>query len=179
MNRSKALRIVVIKNMFHPKETVAPGFVEELQEDLDGECGRLGPIEKMTVFERHPEGVVILKYGTAYAAEQCVKLMNNRFFAGRKLQCFYWDGATDFTKAVYVERPPAATAATAAAAAAAAAAAGSSGGAAAQPEAPSAATSTATVMDEEAEEEARLEAFGEELDNQELPPEFALEVEGD
>jgi hypothetical protein len=170
----------VIKNLFHPKETSAPGFVEELQEDLDAECGRLGPLEKMTIFERHPEGVVILKYGTAYAAEQCVKLMNNRFFAGRKLQCFYWDGATDYTKAIFVERPAAgAGAAAAAAAAAAATATAAASAAAAAAEAPSAATSTATVMDEEAEEEARLEAFGEELDNQELPPEFALEVEGE
>ena len=105
--------------MFHPKEAAAtPGFFEELQEDLGEECGKMGPLEKVTIFERHPEGVVILKYGTAFAAEQCVKLMNNRFFAGRKLQCFYWDGATDYTKAVYVDRSAAHVAESATAAAA-------------------------------------------------------------
>lgn len=166
----------MVKNLFHPREAAAtPGFFDELQEDLGEECGRLGPLEKVTIFERHPEGVVILKYATAFAAEQCVKLMNNRFFAGRKLQCFYWDGATDYTKAVYVDRSAAHAQAAAAGAAAAAAAEGGAGAAAV----PSAATSMATVMDEDAEEEARLEAFGEELDNQELPPEFALEVEGE
>lgn len=153
----------MVKNLFHPREAAAtPGFFDELQEDLGEECGRLGHLEKVTIFERHPEGVVILKYATAFAAEQCVKLMNNRFFAGRKLQCFYWDGATDYTKAVYVDRSAAHAAAAARTAAAAAAAA-----------------TTSTVIDEDAEEEARLEAFGEELDNQELPPEFALDVEGE
>lgn len=137
--------------------------MEELQEDLEGECKKLGPIEKMTIFEKHPEGVVIIKFGTAYAAEQCVKLMNGRFFGGRKLQSFYWDGATDYTKAIYVEKPAAPAAATAAVSAGAS-------------DTSSAATSSAAVMDEEAEEERRLEEFGDYLDNQELPPELELEV---
>lgn len=118
----------------------------------------------MTIFERHPEGVVIIKFGTAYAAEQCVKVMNGRFFAGRKLQAFYWDGSTDYTKVVYVERGEEGG--------------GEGGGGGGGGGSGSASTNTtvATVMDEEAEEERRLDAFGEELDNQELPEEFALEV---
>eukprot|EP00624_Nannochloropsis_granulata_P006634 evm.model.NODE_499_length_36058_cov_18.539797.9 len=164
----KALRIVVVKNMFHPTQCQAPGFVEELQEDLEGECSALGPLEKMTIFERHPEGVVVIKFGTAFAAEQCVKLMNGRFFAGRKLQSSYWDGSTDYTKAVFrAERPHATT--------------GTEGEGSGQgeEEGSGAAGSTGvfTTEDEEAaEEERRLAEFGDELDNQELPPEFQLEV---
>ncbi len=163
LNRATALRIVVVKNMFHPRECRTAGFVEELQEDLAGECGALGPIEKMTIFERHPEGVVIIKFGTAYAAEGCVKLMNGRFFAGRKLQSFYWDGSTDYTKAVW--REPQAAPAPAA-----------EGEAAGEAAAPGSSTVTTLADDEEAEEERRLAEFGDELDNQELPPEFQLDV---
>lgn len=164
----KALRIVVVKNMFHPTQCQAPGFVEELQEDLEGECSSLGPLEKMTVFERHPEGVVVIKFGTAFAAEQCVKLMNGRFFAGRKLQSSYWDGSTDYTKAVFrAERPHATTGAE------------EEGGGQGEEEGSGEAGSTFvfTTEDEEAaEEDRRLAEFGDELDNQELPPEFQLEV---
>ena len=166
----KALRIVVVKNMFHPTECQAPGFVEELQEDLEGECSALGPLEKMTIFERHPEGVVVIKFGTAFAAEQCVKLMNGRFFAGRKLQSSYWDGSTDYTKAVFrAERPPTTTGAEGEGGG------GQEGGEEGTGEA--GATALSTMEDEEAaEEERRLAEFGDELDNQELPPEFQLEV---
>lgn len=31
--------------------------MEDLQRDLDRECSACGPVEKITVFERHPEGV--------------------------------------------------------------------------------------------------------------------------
>ena len=102
--------------------------------------------------------------------------MNDRFFAGRKLQCFYWDGATDYTKAVYVEPRPASSAA------AVAAAAGSEdgGGGGEKPAAAGAAAAgAAMVVDQEEEEERRLEEFGDYLDNQELPPELELEVEGE
>jgi len=164
----KALRIVVVKNMFYPTECQAPGFVEELQGDLEGECSALGPLEKMTIFERHPEGVVVIKFGTAFAAEQCVKLMNGRFFAGRKLQSSYWDGSTDYTKAVFrAERPPTAAVAEGEGE--------GEGGEEGRGEA--GATALSTMEDEEAaEEERRLAEFGDELDNQELPPEFQLEV---
>jgi len=164
----KALRIVVVKNMFYPTECQAPGFVEELQGDLEGECSALGPLEKMTIFERHPEGVVVIKFGTAFAAEQCVKLMNGRFFAGRKLQSSYWDGSTDYTKAMFrAERPPTAAVAEGEGE--------GEGGEEGRGEA--GATALSTMEDEEAaEEERRLAEFGDELDNQELPPEFQLEV---
>lgn len=168
----KALRIVVVKNMFEPSDCESAEFIEDLRKDLEIECTALGPLEKMTIFERHPEGVIVIKFGTAFAAEQCVKLMNGRFFAGRKLQSFYWDGSTDYTKANYKDRQ----------------------------------TTTRTSWDhgkvtfissegndrayegrepteftlaedgEDTEEEKRLADFGAELDNQDLPEEFQLEV---
>jgi hypothetical protein len=115
--------------------------VEELRDDLEDECSKLGPLEKITVFDRHPEGVVIIKFGTAFAAEQCIKTMNGRYFGGRKLQCIYWDGVTDFTKTVYRDPTPS----------------GPPG------EGP---PSVAHHGDEEDDEDRRLDEFGDELDNQ-------------
>lgn len=131
VNRSSALKIVVIENMFRPEEFNDPSFSEELERDIATECEKLGPLEKITVFEKNPKGVVIVKFGTAYAASECIRLFNGRFFAGRKLRCHYWDGVTDYT-----------------------------------------------VKDHH-EEEARLEELGDWLEQQDLPDEFKIRVEGE
>ena len=34
---------------------------------------------------------------SAFAASECIKLMNKRWYAGRQLSATYWDGATDYT----------------------------------------------------------------------------------
>lgn len=33
---------------------------------------------------------------SALHAEECIKLMNGRFFDGREINCHYWDGKTDY-----------------------------------------------------------------------------------
>ena len=77
--------------------------------------------------------------------------MNGRFFGGRKLVSFYWDGTTDYTKAIFVDRKEIDDASKKGAAAAAAAAEAEGGVAA---------------VDEEEDEEKRLDEFGDYLDNQ-------------
>ncbi|CAN0421513.1 unnamed protein product, partial [Ectocarpus sp. 13 AM-2016] len=37
------------------------------------------------------------QFGTAYAASECVKVFDGRFFGGRKLSCHFWDGVTNYT----------------------------------------------------------------------------------
>ena len=38
-----------------------------------------------------------VKFKTSYAASECIKLMEGRWFAERQIKCYYWDGTTDFT----------------------------------------------------------------------------------
>jgi hypothetical protein len=83
--------------MFDPSDFNDETFSGELETDVALECGKCGQIEKITVFSKHPNGVVIVKFNTSYASQECVKLMNGRFFGGKKLRCYFWDGATDFT----------------------------------------------------------------------------------
>jgi hypothetical protein len=42
--------------------------------------------------------VIIIKFDTAYGAEQCVKQMNGKMFGEKQASSFYWDGVKDFTK---------------------------------------------------------------------------------
>ena len=51
----------------------------------------------MTLFSRNPLGIVILKFNTGYAAQETIKLMNGRFFGGKKIKAYFWDGKTDYT----------------------------------------------------------------------------------
>lgn len=37
-----------------------------------------------------------IKFATGEAADKCVKLMEGRFFAGRRLAAFMWDGYTNY-----------------------------------------------------------------------------------
>jgi HIV Tat-specific factor 1 len=37
-----------------------------------------------------------LKFQSALHAEECVNVMNGRFFDGRTLKAEYWDGKTDY-----------------------------------------------------------------------------------
>ena len=57
---------------------------------------KLGPVKKILVHEFHPEGVVQIKFEEPQAAEACIALMHGRFFNGRSLECFYWDGQTNY-----------------------------------------------------------------------------------
>jgi len=94
----EGLKIVVIKNMFTLEEAEAEEtFFEDLKRDILEECeAKLGPVHRITIFENHPQGVVQIKFKEAAAAEGCIKLMEGRFFAGRRIECFYWDGVTDY-----------------------------------------------------------------------------------
>ena len=98
VNKSQALKIVVLEGMFHPIDfTNDPNFEEELEKDIVTECEKFGQILKMTLFSKNPRGIVIVKFNTGYAAQETIKLMNGRFFSGKKIKAYYWDGKTDYT----------------------------------------------------------------------------------
>lgn len=51
---------------------------------------------QITLFSKHVDGVVVVKFESTGSAATCIDVMNGRFFAGRKLTCAFWDG-TDYT----------------------------------------------------------------------------------
>ncbi len=58
----------------------------------------MGEIERLVVYDTHVDGIVQIKFKTPTAAAACIKLMDGRFFAGRKISSFFWDGKTDYRK---------------------------------------------------------------------------------
>jgi len=97
----KGLRIVVLMNMFNPAELKNDKKDEKLQsleKDVRAECGEIGAVEKITVFSKHPAGVMIVKFTKPNDASDAVNKFNGKVRSdGRKVEASYWDGVTDYT----------------------------------------------------------------------------------
>lgn len=55
----------------------------ELEIDIVDECGKLGVIERLWVYDFYLDGVVMVKFKDKKVGEKCVKLMNGCWFGGR------------------------------------------------------------------------------------------------
>lgn len=95
------LRIVILKGMFTLQEVAQAddpdSFYEELQAEVKQECEqKAGEVDKAYVFKNNPDGVISIKFKTAVAAAECIKIFNGRFFACRQISCEYWDGVSNY-----------------------------------------------------------------------------------
>ncbi|XP_054164097.1 HIV Tat-specific factor 1 homolog [Oppia nitens] len=98
VERPKSEKTVIIKNMFDPKEFLEePKLILEYRSDLRDECTeKCGSVKRVDIYDCHPEGVAAIVFNEFEGAEQCVQLMNGRFFAGRRLTACHWDGKTRY-----------------------------------------------------------------------------------
>jgi HIV Tat-specific factor 1 len=62
-----------------------PALLFELKEDIRSECEKLGEVTNIQVYDRSDEGVCSVKFKDLSAAQACVRLMNGRFFGGRRV----------------------------------------------------------------------------------------------
>lgn len=97
VSKKRALKIIVLEGMFTPAEAKSDKFMAELEQDIVSECEKCGSIEKITVFSQNPKGVVIVKFATAFAAQECVRILDGRFFGGQKVKAYFWDGNTNYS----------------------------------------------------------------------------------
>ncbi|KAL7502871.1 hypothetical protein ACHAXN_001346 [Cyclotella atomus] len=98
----KGLRIIVLMNMFDPAEFVNDENDEKLrtlEQTVHSECEEMGTVEKITIFSKHPAGVIIVKFAQPNAASDAVNRFNGqvRDDGKRKVEASYWDGVTDYT----------------------------------------------------------------------------------
>jgi len=94
------LRIVILKNLFTIEEAhKIPCFFEDLKTDVLKEIEeRIGKVIRIKIYENNPEGVVELKFESPSDASICIEKMNARIYAGRKIDCFFYDGKTDYKR---------------------------------------------------------------------------------
>lgn len=80
-----ATKCLLIRNMFDMFER-NPTFDVELKEDVSHECKKFGTLEHIGV-EKNTDGQVFLQFSDKKGASNCKKVMNGRFFGGKKLEC--------------------------------------------------------------------------------------------
>lgn len=134
----KGLRIIVLKYVFNPsKNDDNDVYLHGIESNIRKECEQWGNVEKITMFAKNPDGVVIVKFTQPIAASKAVDTFNGQKtneLPGKNIEAIFWDGVTDYT--------------------------------------------VRDEAKEEADTEKRHEEFGNWLDEQELPEEFQLQVEG-
>merc|ERR1719188_1715129 len=76
-------------------EEEGPNFYTELAEEVREECEKVGQVAKVTPLERHKQGIVCVKFKNSSSAEECIQVMDGRYFAGRTVEASFYDGKTD------------------------------------------------------------------------------------
>ncbi|GBG75091.1 hypothetical protein CBR_g19604 [Chara braunii] len=96
-SRATSGMTVIMRNMFSVEELVAdPNLITELESDVWEECSKLGTVQRLKVYEKHPEGIVMVKFTERQAGFRCIHLMNGRWFGGRKIVAREEDGLTNY-----------------------------------------------------------------------------------
>ncbi len=137
----KGLCIVVLKHMFDASNLVQMDEEKEnemlkaVETNIRIECEKWGHVEKITIFSKHPHGIVIVKFKQTAAASKAIEYYNGKegIKDGPKIEAMFWDGVTDFT--------------------------------------------TRNHEKDKKEMDDRLDAFGNWLDEQDLPEELKLQIE--
>ncbi|KAI9714009.1 MAG: hypothetical protein M1820_000739 [Bogoriella megaspora] len=92
-------KVVILKHMFTLKELEEdPAAYAEIKDDVFEECGKLGEVTRLVVYDKEEDGVISVKYGNAEAAKACVRLMNGRVFGGQKVQATIATGREKYKK---------------------------------------------------------------------------------
>ncbi|KAI8988932.1 hypothetical protein BDB01DRAFT_757675 [Pilobolus umbonatus] len=97
--QEKFAKIVILKNMYTQEELDAdPTLLLELKEDVREECEKLGEVTNVILYDKSPGGIISVRFKELESAAACIKLMNNRFFAGRQITAEVFDGKTKYEK---------------------------------------------------------------------------------
>ncbi|XP_055334305.1 HIV Tat-specific factor 1-like [Paramacrobiotus metropolitanus] len=95
--RPKNEKVVLIKNMFDPKEFEKdPALILEFKKDLQLECTNFGEVKKVNIYDHHPDGIATVGFAEFEQADACLARMNGRWFAGRQLSAELWDGKNKY-----------------------------------------------------------------------------------
>ena len=68
----------------------------EAKDDIKQELEKIGAIVRIRFFDTHPDGIVEVKFKEEKEASECITIMDGRFYDSREIECFYWDGETDY-----------------------------------------------------------------------------------
>jgi len=79
---------ILLTNMFNPEEETEPGWENEIEEEVGGECSKYGKILSIVV-NKNSMGNVYIKYADNSSAQAAINALNGRFFAGKQITATY------------------------------------------------------------------------------------------
>ncbi|KAL8814534.1 MAG: hypothetical protein Q9223_006253 [Gallowayella weberi] len=92
-------KVVILKHMFTLKELEEdPAAILEIKEDIREECAKIANVTNVVLFDKEPDGVTSVRFSDAEGAKACVRVMDNRFFAGTRVEAYISDGSEKFKK---------------------------------------------------------------------------------
>ncbi|KAI9204268.1 uncharacterized protein BJ171DRAFT_122085 [Polychytrium aggregatum] len=95
----KLAKTIILKHMFTPKEIEDdPTLLLDLKDDVRDECTLLGEVTNVVLYDKSEDGAMSVRFKDAESAELCVARMNGRFFAGRRIEAYHFDGKEKFEK---------------------------------------------------------------------------------
>lgn len=98
-NSSRHDKVVILKHMFTLEELEEdPAAILEIKEDIRDECGKLGEVTNVVLFDGEEEGIASVRFTNASAAKACVGIMNGRSFAGQSVVAYVSNGQEQFKK---------------------------------------------------------------------------------
>ena len=83
----KSWRILFSNLFFRAKED--PDLFDDVKEAVVEECSQFGKVEEIYLDEYSPDGLVYLQLDTLKAAEETKKLLDGRYYAGKKISASY------------------------------------------------------------------------------------------
>jgi len=95
--RSKNEKVVVISNMFTVQELDEdPGLILDLSNRIRSDCGKFGNVTKVSLYDKHPDGVCQVFFREPSEADMAVQMLHGRMFRDRVLAVITWDGKTKY-----------------------------------------------------------------------------------
>lgn len=108
----KGLRIIVLKGIFSISRSQSSSSTEDenieqlsdealnqIEQELRSRCSSFGAVEKITIFSKNRDGVVIVKFSQPAAASEAVGSLDGTIWGKetRRVIATFWDGVTDYS----------------------------------------------------------------------------------
>ena len=94
-DQEKGLKIVIFQNMFDAEDE--NNDFEFIENDVKNVCeDKCGKIKRIEIFKYNKNGIIKIKFLTPKAAENCIKIFDNKKYNERRIKVFYWDGKTNY-----------------------------------------------------------------------------------
>ncbi|KAJ3123785.1 hypothetical protein HK101_006282, partial [Irineochytrium annulatum] len=73
-----------------------PTLLIDLKEEVAEECGKFGEVTSVSLYDHTDDGVISVRFKEQDAADLCIKRNNGRFFGGKKVVAYLYDGKEKF-----------------------------------------------------------------------------------